>query len=177
MNQAFVAPTKYLINCFNATYDKRWENTFQTAFANYSGVQAIASLGSGAPSPGNVKYNDAVITITKDMCDRYGVDYQHIGKKIYPYADVDSKNASKDATWQYIPQIWNKGATTGVTAGNLTTIANANVHPYPLDKDENRFFVYLSKDKLTAAEKAERAYTTINIDDLFDPADPSGSTY
>ena len=27
LNQQFIAPTKYLINCFNAKYDKRWENT------------------------------------------------------------------------------------------------------------------------------------------------------
>lgn len=175
LNQAFVAPTKYLINCFNANYDKRWENTFQTAFANYSGVRAIAS--GGAPAPANVKYADAVVTLTKAYCDKYGIDPVHIGKKIYPYVDVDAKNASKGATWQYIPQVWNKGATTGVPAGNLTTVANANVHPYPLTKDEDRFFFYLSKDKLTDVDKAERAYVAINIDDLFDPADPTGSTY
>ncbi|MBO9202862.1 MULTISPECIES: RagB/SusD family nutrient uptake outer membrane protein [Niastella] len=177
LNQAFIAPTKYLINCFNATYDKRWENTFQTAFTNYSGVRAISSLGSGAPGPANVKYTDATVTINQAMCTKYGIDPKHIGKKIYPYIDVDARNASKNASWQYIPQVWNKGAITGTTAGNLTDVANANVHPYPLTQDENRFFAYLSKDPLTPADKAERAYVTVNIDDLFDKSDPTGSTY
>jgi hypothetical protein len=176
LNQSFVAPTKYLINCFNANYDKRWENTFQTAFCNYSGVRAIASLGSGVPAPANVKYADATVTINQAMCTRYGIDPKHIGKKIYPYVDDDAKNASKNATWQYIPQVWTKGDHSGATTA-LTTVANANVHPYPLAQDEDRFFAYLSKDNLTPADKAERAYVTVNINDLFDPSDPTGSTY
>ncbi len=69
--------------------------------------------------------------------------------KIYPYADVDARNASKGATWQYIPKIWND--TTGATS-TLVTVANANVHPYPLAEKENRFFAYLSKEPLSAAE-------------------------
>ena len=176
LNQAFVAPTKYLINCFNATYDKRWENTFQTAFCNYSGVQAIATNGSGVPSPANVKYTDATVTLTATMCTKYGINPAFAGKKIYPYVDDNAKNASKNATWQYIPQVWPQGVYTGATA-SLVTVANANVHPYPLDPTEDRFFAYLSKDPLSAADKATRAYVTVNIDDLFDPSDPSGSTY
>jgi hypothetical protein len=176
-NQQFIAPTKYLVNCFNANYDKRWENTFVTAFTNYSGVQAIASLGSGVPSPANVTYSAATVTLTAAMCSRYGIDASHIGEKIYPYADVNARNASKNATWQYIPQIWNKGVYTG-TVANLTTVANANQHPYPLAADEDRFFAYLSKAPLTAADKKTRRYVTVNIDDLFDlSADPTGSTY
>jgi hypothetical protein len=177
LNQQFVAPTKYLINCFNAQYDKRWENTFVTAFANYSGVQAIANLGSGAPSPANVTYAAATVTLTAAMCTKYGIDASHVGEKIYPYADVNAKNASPNATWQYIPSIWAKGNYTGLTTA-LTTIPNANVHPYPLAADEDRFFCYLSKDPLTAADKKARKYVTVNIDDLFDmAADPTGSTY
>lgn len=177
LNQQFVAPTKYLINCFNATYDKRWENTFVTAFANYSGVQAITNLGSsGAPTPARVPYNDATITLTAAMCTKYGINASHVGEKIYPYADVNARNASQNATWQYIPMIWNKGAHSG-SISDLTTVANANVHPYPLAADEDRFFAYLSKVPLGAAEKNARRYVTVNIDDLFDPSDPTGSTY
>jgi hypothetical protein len=43
--------------------------------------------------------------------------------------------------------------------------------------DEDRFFCYLSKVPLTPAEKQLRKYVTVNIDDLFDPSDPTGSTY
>ena len=80
------------------------------------------------------------------------------------------------ATWQYIPKIWDKGDHSGSIA-NLKDVANANVHPYPLAADEDRFFAYLSKDPLTVAEKKARRYVTVNIDDLFDASDPTGSTY
>lgn len=176
LNQQFIAPTKYLINCFNAKYDKRWENTFVTAFTNYSGVQAITSLGTSVPAPANVTYAAATVTLTAAMCTKYGIDPSHVGEKIYPYADVNARNASQNATWQYIPQIWDKGVYTGA-ASALKPIANANVHPYPLAADEDRFFAYLSKDPLSAADKKTRRYVTINIDDLFDPSDPTGSTY
>jgi len=175
-NQQFLAPTKYLVNCFDARFDKRWENTFATAFANYSGVQAIASLGTGVPTPANVTYANATVTLTAAMCSKYGIDASHIGEKIYPYADVNARNASQNATWQYIPMIWTKGVYTGVTTA-LQSAANANVHPYPLAADEDRFFAYLSKEPLTALEKKARRYATVNIDDLFDPSDPTGSTY
>ena len=169
LNQQFIAPTKYLINCFNARYDKRWENTFATAFTNYSGVQAIASLGTSVPAPANVTYAAATVTLTAAMCTKYGIDASHVGEKIYPYVDVNARNASQNATWQYIPMIWNKGVSTGATSA-LKTVANANVHPYPLAADEDRFFAYLSKDPLTAADKKARRYVTVNIDDLFDMA-------
>lgn len=176
-NQQFIAPTKYLVNCFNAKYDKRWENTFVTAFANYSGVQAIASNGTGVPSPANVTYNAATITLTAAMCTKYGIDASHVGAKIYPYADVNARNASKNATWQYIPMIWKKGSRTGAVT-ELKDTTNANLHPYPLSASEDRFFAYLSKDPLSAADKKVRRYVTVNIDDLFDmAADATGSTY
>jgi hypothetical protein len=176
LNQQFIAPTKYLVNCFNAAYDKRWENTFVTAFTNYSGVQAVSSLGTGAPSPASVTYAAAQVTLTAAICTKYGIDASHVGQVIYPYADVNARNASANATWQYSPLIWPKGEHSGSTSV-LTTIPNANVHPYPLAADEDRFFVYLSKDPLTAADKKNRRYVTVNIDDLFDPSDATGSTY
>jgi hypothetical protein len=175
LNQAFIAPTKYLINCFNATYDKRWENSFVTAFTNYSGVQAKATLPS-PPSPANVTYAEATVTLTAAMCTKYGINPAFVGQKIYPYVDVDAKNASQNATWQYIPKVWPKGVTSGATSA-LLTVGNANVHPYPLDVDEDRFFAYLSKDPLTPAEKALRKYAVVNINDLFDPSDPTGAKY
>ncbi|MFL5741478.1 MAG: RagB/SusD family nutrient uptake outer membrane protein [Flavisolibacter sp.] len=176
LNQQFIAPTKYLINCFDARYDKRWENTFVTAFTNYSGEQARTSNGTGVPSPANVTYSAATVTLTSAMCTKYGIDPSHVGQKIYPYIDVNAVMAPTFATWQYVPKVWPKGDHSGNIA-NLQTLPNANVHPYPLDTSEDRFFVYLSKDPLTAADKKLRRYATVNIDDLFDPSDPSGSTY
>ena len=176
LNQQFIAPTKYLINCFDARYDKRWENTFVTAFTNYSGEQARASLGTSVPAPANVTYSAATVTLTAAMCTKYGIDPSFVGAKIYPYIDVNAKNASQNATWQYIPKVWPKGIYTG-NISELQTVANANVHPYPLAADEDRFFAYLSKDPLTALDKKARRYVTVNINDLFDPSDPTGSTY
>ena len=175
LNQQFIAPTKYLINCFNANYDKRWENTFVTAFTNYSGVQAIAGGTFNAPAA-NVTYSAATVTLTAAMCTKYGIDASHVNEKIYPYVDVNAKLAPTFATWQYIPKIWPKGIYTGAIS-DLQAVANANVHPYPLAADEDRFIAYLSKTPLTAAEKKLRRYVTVNIDDLFDPSDPTGSTY
>lgn len=176
LNQQFIAPTRYLVNCFNADYDKRWENTFVTAFANYSGEQALSALGTGAPSPSRVTYSSATVTLTSAMCTKYGIDASHVGEKIYPYADVNAILSPSFATWQYSPKIWAKGDHSGVIAG-LGGTGNANVHPYPLAADEDRFFAYLSKTPLTADEKKARRYITVNIDDLFDPSDPTGSTY
>ena len=175
LNQQFIAPTKYLINCFDARYDKRWENTFVTAFTNYSAEQSIAGGTSNAPAA-NVKYTDATVTLTAAMCTKYGIDPSHIGSKIYPYVDVLAKLAPTFATWQYIPKVWPKGVYTGAISA-LITVPNANVHPYPLAADEDRFFAYLSKEPLTAADKKARRYVTVNIDDLFDASDPTGSTY
>ena len=176
LNQQFIAPTKYLINCFDARYDKRWENTFVTAFTNYSGVQAISNLGAGTPPPANVTYAAATVNITPAIRTKYGLDASHEGKKIYPYIDVNARNASLNATWQYIPKVWQKGVYTGALSA-LQDVANANVHPYPLAPDEDRFFAYLSKEPLSATEKQARSYVTVNIDDLFDPSDATGSTY
>lgn len=176
LNQALIAPTKYLIDCFDAQYDKRWEQTFVTAFTNYSGVQALTTIGSGAHSAAKVAYDEAVVTLTEAICTKYGLDASHVGKKIYPYADVDARQTDYGATWQFIPKIWNKGAHSGNMA-DLEDVANANVHPYPLAADEDRFFAYLSKEPLSDADKKARAYITINIDDMFDPSDPTGSTY
>ena len=175
LNQQFIAPTKYLINCFNAAYDKRWENTFVTAFTNYSGVQAIASGATSAPGA-NVTYSAASVTLTSAVCTKYGIDASHVGEVIYPYADVNAINSGTAASWQFAPKIWPKGVYTGAISA-LQSVANANVHPYPLAADEDRFFAYLSKDLMTAADKKLRRYVTVNIDDLFDPSDPSGSTY
>lgn len=176
LNQQFIAPTKYLINCFNAQYDKRWENTFVTAFTNYSGEQARATNGTSVFAPANVTYSQATVDITAAIATKYGIDASHVGKKIYPYVDVNARQAPTGASWQFIPKIWPKDITSGSISA-LQDIPNANVHPYPLAPDESRFFAYLSKEPLTAAEKRARRYVTVNIDDLFDNSDPTGSTY
>ena len=51
--------------------------------------------------------------------------------------------------------------------GTDKEVKNPYVNPYPLAEDEDRFIVYLSKEYLSAAEKAKRGYICVNIDDLF----------
>lgn len=153
-NNNVLAPSKYLIDCFDAAYDKRWENTFVTAFAEFSMQQ-----------PGWFPYDTKQLTLTAELCEKYGIDPSHVGKIIYPYVDVNA--IPGDYGNQYPASVWPKGDHSGNTE-NLVEVKNVYVHPYPLEEDEDRFRFYLSKDYLSEADKAKRAYACFNIDDLFD---------
>lgn len=154
VNNNILAPSKYLIECFDADYDKRWENSFVTAFAEETFAQTPSWGGS----------YKAVNTLTTDLCTKYGINPKFDGHKIYPYADFGLVTG----TWnQYVAKVWPKGDHSGDIA-NLQTVKNVYVHPYPLEEDDDRFSIYLSKDYMTAEEKAKRPYVCINIDDLFD---------
>lgn len=155
VNNNVLAPSKYLIDCFNANYDKRWDNTFITAFSAFSMVQ-----------PGWKSYEDGQIELTAEICQKYGIDAAHVGKKIYPYVDSNAISAAIGGN-QYVASVWPKGDHSG-NIENLQEVKNVYVHPYPLAEDEDRFSIYLSKDPLSDEDKAKRAYYTINIDDLFD---------
>lgn len=156
VNNNILAPSKYLVDCFDAKYDKRWENTFVTAFCDFSMVQA--NWGT---------YASKTVSLTADICSKYGIGSEFAGKKIYPYADMSFVTTANGAGNQYLMKVWPKGDYSG-NVDNLMDVKNVYVHPYPLAEDENRFAVYLSKDKLSAADKARRGYACINIDDLFD---------
>lgn len=151
VNNNVLAPSKYLIDLFDADYDKRWENSFTTAFGEESMLQA----GWGGYSPR---------TLTAEICAKYGIGSQFAGESIYPYADLNYVAA----TWnQYPAKVWPKGERSQSTSA-LVDVKNLYANPYPLDVDEDRFSIYLSKDYMTAEEKAQRRYVCINIDDLFD---------
>ena len=158
VNNNVMAPSKYLIDCFDAQYDKRWENSFVTAFSEFSMEQT---------PDWNIRYVDKTLTLTSEICNKYGIDAKHIGKNIYPYADIVAKNSSNGAGNQYVASVWPKGEHSGKVE-HLEVSKNVYVHPYPLSADEDRFLIYLSKDYLTSEEKSERAYVCINIDDMFD---------
>lgn len=157
VNNNILAPSKYLIDCFDAQYDKRWENSFVTAFANFSMVTS-----------GWASYDSRTLTLTADLCTKYGIASTNVGKKIYPFADVNViEPSSNGGGRQYPAKIWPRNEHSG-DASKTISVKNVYAHPYPLDEDEDRFLIYLSKENLTAAEKARRAYVCINIDDLFD---------
>ena len=153
VNNNILAPSKYLIDCFDADYDKRWENSFVTAFGDFSMEQTNWGITYGK--------------LTADICSKYGISSEHIGKKIYPYVDATYIPTSNGAGNQYPAKMWPKGDHSGDIA-HLVDVKNVYVHPYPLTEDEDRFSIYLSKDKLSDTDKAKRAYFCINIDDLFD---------
>jgi hypothetical protein len=153
INNNVMAPSRYLINLFDAKYDKRWENTFTNAFAEFSVSTST--------------YAAKRIKITEALCNTYGIDKSFIDKTIDPYAHVQV-TTGVPAGNQLTAKVWPKGETSG-DVNKLITVKNLYADPsYPLDEDENRFLFYLSKEPLSTAEKAKRAYFCINIDDLFD---------
>lgn len=156
-NEPHMAPSKYLVDVFDASWDKRWEYTFVTAWSGWSFVDWSYP-----------KYNDAVIEITESICDTYGIDKKHIGKKIYPYYDVRTKPSIENT---YQNAIWPYGVTDGDTSQRLELETGFKkafaIDPTIIDENENRFYMYISKEGLTDAEKAERPYAVVNMDELF----------
>lgn len=160
-NNAF-APTQYSIDVFDASWDKRYENTFMTAFGLYSMVDA------GWIGP----YNSCRVQITPVIVSTYhqgSSDYQSrfLGSYIYPYLDISIASSAYGGNQYYATGVWPKGETSGNTA-NLEETKNPFVIDYPVDTDDNRFAIVLSKEYKTDAQKDSSIYFTVNIDDLFD---------
>ncbi|MSL97890.1 RagB/SusD family nutrient uptake outer membrane protein, partial [Escherichia coli] len=86
---------------------------------------------------------------------------------IYPYGDLNY--TYYDGTWapKMIAKVWPKGENSG-DPSKLQEVKNPYVIPYPVAEDDDRICFYLSKERLSDAEKAKRRYYVINIDDLFD---------
>lgn len=157
INNSTFAPSQYSIDVFDPSWDRRWENTFMTAFGMYSMTDP--------DHPWVGPYNSTCVTITPPMVKKYGIDKKFTGKKIYPY--VDMKVIEGGAYNQYVPTgVWPKGETSGNT-DKLMQVKNAYVIDYPVALDDNRFAIVMSKEARTAEEKAQSQYFTLNIDDLF----------
>jgi len=154
-NSGLFAPSKYLLDLYNPTWDKRWENSFQTAFGGFSMAQ-----------PGWIAYSGQAVKITPKVAKLYGIDMGMVNQCIYPYADCDGSANEGDAGGnQYTASVWPKGVTDG-DVSKLTRPKNIYVMDYPVAQDENRIFLYLSKEKM--ADKTGRVYACVDIDDLFD---------
>jgi hypothetical protein len=156
VNNNILAPSKYLIDLFDADHDKRWENTFLCAYSNWSGAQ------SGWQAYNN---KNSYLDITEALCTKYGIDKSHVGTRIYPYSDY---NYVAGAFNQYPSKMWPKNGDHTGNVADLVDPKNIYVVDYPLDPKDDRFVIYLSKKTLSAEEKAEYACVTVNIDDLFD---------
>jgi len=70
VNNNLLAPSYYLVHCFNPSWDKRWENSFQTAFGSYS----CEAWGMG--------YNKYSVMWTPELVKKYELDEETMLEKI-----------------------------------------------------------------------------------------------
>lgn len=157
-NNNTLAPTKYAIDVFDASWDKRYENTFMTAF----GMFTMNDAGWVGP------YAARRVQITSRIVQTYGISQDFLGQYIYPYIDINYASSSYAGNQYYPTGVWPKGDHSGNTDNLITDVKNPYVIDYPVADDDDRFCIVLSKDYKTAEEKAGSIYFTVNIDDLFD---------
>lgn len=174
-NNNLLAPSEYLLKCFNPTWDKRWENSFQTAFFGFSQARV-----EGAEKT----YKASQITVGKKASSttayqKWGQDVSAGGKVIYPYVDLATVNYAGGGN-QYPGLVWPKGE----TSGDVSTLVPAKkiyVVDYPLAADDNRFFMYLYPDWADeykdGYDKTGRVYSSIKISDLFSDATTDEGQY
>lgn len=145
-----MAPTKHAIDVFG-DWDKRYENSFLTAFGTYT-------------HPVGVKYSYKMQQKTLNAADCKGIaiDNSFNGKKIYPYVALTTAERP-GGTQTFATGIYAKG-------GNEQIIPTKNpfVVDMPLQTDEDRIRIYLSKKDLSDAEKQQYRCFTMNINELFD---------
>lgn len=164
-NNNTFAPSKYTLDVFDPSWDKRYENTFMTAFGMFSMISAAWT-----------DYDYGCVSLNDDLVSKYGMGTQFSASRIHPYVDLNATATSNGGGNQYSPAgIWPKGYGDLVDAGAEANTAdlleptkNVYVIDYPVDVDDDRFAIVLSKDYKTPAEKARSRYFTVNIDDLFD---------
>lgn len=157
-NNNTIAPTKYTLSVFNPSWDKRYENTFMTAFGLFSMVDA------GWVGP----YSACRVKITPNLITKYGIGEQYLGQYIYPYVDMATSTSAYGGNQYYPTGVWAKGDHSGDTKNLIKDVKNVYVVDYPVAEDDDRFAIVLSKDYKSAEEKAKSIYFTVNIDDLFD---------
>lgn len=157
-NNNTIAPTKYTLSVFDPSWDKRYENTFMTAFGLFSMVDA------GWVGP----YSACRVKITPNLITKYGIGEQYLGQYIYPYVDMATSTSAYGGNQYYPTGVWAKGDHSGDTKNLIKDVKNVYVVDYPVVEDDDRFAIVLSKDYKSAEEKAKSIYFTVNIDDLFD---------
>lgn len=194
LNSSVWMPTKYAFYCFNPTWDRRWETTFQYAYNEW-----------GMGKVGWVPLDKSVIILTKDICDKYGIDPINVDSIIYPYVDCDVTESTYAGN-QFPAYIWPKGylkknlirekktdprthKTTYTWKWNgsydalLTSeqvgTRKAFTMPYPIAPDDERYnIVAVHTDaELQVYKDAKSRFLAYKISDLYDSNDvPYGST-
>lgn len=156
-NNNTIAPTKYTLSVFDPSWDKRYENTFMTAFGLFSMVDA------GWVGP----YSACRVKITPNLVKKYGMGEQYEGQYIYPYVDMATSTSAYGGNQYYPTGVWAKGDHSGDTKNLIKDVKNVYVIDSVAD-DDDRFAIVLSRKYKTPEEKAKSIYFTVNIDDLFD---------
>lgn len=154
-NSGTFAPSEYLLDCFDPSWDKRWNDSFVTAWSDYTMVQPAW----GAYTAKDVKW-------TETLCAKYGINPKFVGTTIHPAFDLFYTDGGSAGN-QYLFKIWPKGDYSGDVT-KLIDWNSAKFNPYPLDQDDDRFSIYIHHNDLTAAQAQERPYICINYKDLFD---------
>lgn len=172
-NQSLLAPSEYLLHCYNPTWDKRWEYSFQTAYFGYS-----------MHREGSKKFNDSRILWAEEDGDRqvdmskYGVEFSDDKKhRIIPYVDLKVSNFAAGGK-QYVGKVWPKGKTAiGTSIDNdsierlLIDVKKIYAVDYPLADDDTRFYLYLypewAKEYQKGYDKEDRPYCSVKIGSLF----------
>lgn len=160
VNNNAMAPTKYSIDVFDASWDKRWENTFMTAFGTFSMVE-----------PAWLPYKNYGVEITQELINKYHMGQKFLGDSIRPYIEVNAIPSTYNGNQYDFTGVWPKGgyAVHQANPDNLIkNVKNPFVIDYPVDVNDDRFAVVLSKEDKTSEEKAQSRYFTVNINDLFD---------
>lgn len=84
VNNNLLAPSYYLVHCFNPSWDKRWENSFQTAFGSFS----CEAWGMG--------YDKYSVLWTKALVEKYGLDEETMLEKV-DYSAALNEDGVNDA--------------------------------------------------------------------------------
>lgn len=164
-------PSKYLMYCFDPTWDRRWEYSFQYAWGEWSMAQC-----------GWVAYDKGQFKLTKDIALKYDIDSTLEGKTLYPYADCDAKSSTYGGN-QYPAKIWPKGEYSGNVSKLLTVAPSADkmgtdnyanttkvyAVPYPVAKDDDRFNSVFVHEPI--GDKTGVPYAVVVIRDLYDTND------
>ncbi|TGX82502.1 RagB/SusD family nutrient uptake outer membrane protein [Palleniella muris] len=156
-NEHVFAPSKYTMDVFDPSWDRRYENTFMTAFSAFSMVDC-----------GWVDYRTYAKKIDQALIDKYGMGQKYLNTYLLPLVDMDVVTGG--ASNQYVFNgFWPKGMKPAdyKTTQRIKDVKNLYVIDYPVAADDNRFLIVLSKEYKTKEQKQESPYFTVNIDDLY----------
>ncbi|MCR5395811.1 MAG: RagB/SusD family nutrient uptake outer membrane protein [Bacteroidales bacterium] len=173
-NQSVLAPSEYLLHCFNPAWDQRWEYSFQTAYFGYS----MQLEGSKPFNDSRVKWVKKASATGEATMSEYGVTFSDSQEhSIVPYVDMDVV-AYTGGGRQYPARVWPKGCTSidssmdyDEVEAMLIDVKKIYANPYPLDADDNRFYLYLYPEwdtkNCSNYDRSDRVYCSVQIGSLF----------